>query len=141
MAAETDSKRESTLRPLAHLVPYILCYRKLAIGALVFLMLAAVTTLILPTAVRRMIAADAARSDDGAGGVDGEVTDDLARAPLATRDGIGLEDGARGAGHSAVGDCQCVDAVAEAECDAAFGNMNASARAMPSFWVASSMPR
>ena len=52
MAAETDSKRESTLRPLAHLVPYILRYRKLAIGALVFLMLAAVTTLILPTAVR-----------------------------------------------------------------------------------------
>jgi len=55
VAAETDSKRESTLRPLAHLVPYILRYRKLAIGALVFLMLAAVTTLILPTAVRRMI--------------------------------------------------------------------------------------
>jgi ATP-binding cassette subfamily B protein len=55
VAAETDSKRESTLRPLAHLFPYILRYRKLAFGALVFLMLAAVTTLILPTAVRRMI--------------------------------------------------------------------------------------
>jgi ATP-binding cassette subfamily B protein len=63
VAAETDSKRESTLRPLAHLVPYILRYRKLAIGALVFLMLAAVTTLILPTAVRRMIDHGFVRAD------------------------------------------------------------------------------
>ena len=69
MAAKTDTgadaSQDRTLKPLAHLVPYILRYRMLAGGALVFLMLAAVATLILPTAVRRMIdhgfvAADAA---------------------------------------------------------------------------------
>ena len=55
VAAETDDKRDTVLRPLAHLVPYVLRYKAMALGALVFLLLAAVTTLILPTAVRRMI--------------------------------------------------------------------------------------
>ncbi|MDB5550996.1 MAG: transporter [Rhizobium sp.] len=55
MAEETIAKPERTLKPLAHLFPYILRYKALAGGALTFLLLAAVTTLILPTAVRRMI--------------------------------------------------------------------------------------
>ncbi|MCB1447719.1 MAG: ATP-binding cassette domain-containing protein [Rhizobiaceae bacterium] len=55
VAAETDTKSQKTLRPLARLVPYILRYRRHAAGALVFLLLAATATLILPTAVRRMI--------------------------------------------------------------------------------------
>ena len=55
VAAETDSKRQATLAPLAYLIPYVLRYKGLVAGALVFLLLAAVTTLILPTAVRRMI--------------------------------------------------------------------------------------
>ena len=63
MAAETDNKSDSTLRPLAHLVPYVLRYKKMAIGALIFLLLAAVTTLILPTAVRRMIDHGFVRAD------------------------------------------------------------------------------
>jgi ATP-binding cassette subfamily B protein len=63
VAAETDNKSDSTLRPLAHLVPYVLRYKKMAIGALIFLLLAAVTTLILPTAVRRMIDHGFVRAD------------------------------------------------------------------------------
>ena len=55
VAEETIAKPERTLKPLAHLFPYILRYKALAGGALTFLLLAAVTTLILPTAVRRMI--------------------------------------------------------------------------------------
>jgi ATP-binding cassette, subfamily B, bacterial len=55
VAADDKNKTDRTIRPLAHLVPYILRYRKMAAGALVFLVLAATTTLILPTAVRRMI--------------------------------------------------------------------------------------
>ncbi|WP_306118766.1 MULTISPECIES: ABC transporter transmembrane domain-containing protein [unclassified Roseitalea] len=47
--------RTRTLRPLARLVPYIVRYKGLLAGAAFFLLLAAVTTLALPTAVRRMI--------------------------------------------------------------------------------------
>ena len=43
------------MRPLARLVPYILRYRTLVAGALAALLLAAVATLALPLAVRRMI--------------------------------------------------------------------------------------
>nr|WP_290128882.1 ABC transporter transmembrane domain-containing protein [Hoeflea alexandrii] len=44
-----------SVRPLARLFPYITRYPHLVVGALVFLLLAAVTTLTLPMAVRRMI--------------------------------------------------------------------------------------
>ncbi|MDB5523365.1 MAG: putative ATP-binding component of transporter [Rhizobium sp.] len=55
--ARQDKARDSssTLQPLGRLFPYILRYKLLAGGAIVFLCVAAVTTLILPTAVRRMI--------------------------------------------------------------------------------------
>jgi ATP-binding cassette subfamily B protein len=55
VAADKNDKRDMPLKPLAHLIPYVLRYKKMAFGALVFLLLAAVTTLILPTAVRQMI--------------------------------------------------------------------------------------
>ncbi|PWV97260.1 ATP-binding cassette subfamily B protein [Hoeflea marina] len=44
-----------SVRPLKRLIPYVRRYPHLVIGAVVFLSLAAVTTLTLPTAVRRMI--------------------------------------------------------------------------------------
>ena len=49
-----DGRRRS-LRPLRRLFPYIGRYRRLVIGAVVSLVAAAVTTLTLPLAVRRMI--------------------------------------------------------------------------------------
>ncbi|WP_375590567.1 ABC transporter transmembrane domain-containing protein [Hoeflea alexandrii] len=57
MAEQTDTPKTARLsvRPLARLFPYITRYPHLVIGALVFLLLAAVTTLTLPMAVRRMI--------------------------------------------------------------------------------------
>ncbi len=51
---ERDRKRRS-LKPLRRLFPYLLRYRGLVAGALFFLLMAAVTTLTLPLAVRRMI--------------------------------------------------------------------------------------
>ena len=48
-------KRRVALRPLASLLPYVRRYRWRAIFALAALILAALTTLILPVAVRRMI--------------------------------------------------------------------------------------
>ncbi|MEW7008075.1 ABC transporter transmembrane domain-containing protein [Lentilitoribacter sp. EG35] len=51
---EKEQKRAS-LSPLRTLFPYILRYPKLIIGAGVFLLLAAATTLTLPLAVRRVI--------------------------------------------------------------------------------------
>lgn len=51
---EKQQKRAS-LSPLGTLFPYLLRYPKLIIGAAVFLMLAAATTLTLPLAVRRVI--------------------------------------------------------------------------------------
>ena len=50
-----DKTARRDLRPLAHVLPYLLRYRGLMAGAVVFLLLAAATTLTLPTAVRRMI--------------------------------------------------------------------------------------
>lgn len=47
--------RRRSIRPLLHLFPFIVRYRVLVVGALVSLTLAAVTTLALPLAVRRMI--------------------------------------------------------------------------------------
>ncbi|MEZ5812383.1 MAG: ABC transporter transmembrane domain-containing protein [Rhizobiaceae bacterium] len=52
--AEREKKRRS-LKPLRRLFPYLLRYRGMVAGALFFLALAAVTTLTLPLAVRRMI--------------------------------------------------------------------------------------
>ncbi len=58
MAATTASAEETrrrSLRPLRRVFPYVLRYRKLAIGAMVALVVAAAMTLTLPLAVRRMI--------------------------------------------------------------------------------------
>src|SRR5690606_37930856 len=52
--ATTDGRRRS-LRPLRRLLPYLGRYRGLVAGALLSLVLAAVTTLTLPVAVKRMI--------------------------------------------------------------------------------------
>ncbi len=52
--AEGAAKRRN-LRPLARIFPYLKSYRLLVAGALVSLLLAAMTTLTLPIAVRRMI--------------------------------------------------------------------------------------
>lgn len=51
---ETERKRRS-LKPLRRIYPYMSRYRGMVAGALVSLVLAAVTTLTLPLAVRRMI--------------------------------------------------------------------------------------
>jgi ATP-binding cassette subfamily B protein len=48
-------KPRSNLRPLASLLPYVKRYRGRALGALAALALAAITTLIVPVAARRMI--------------------------------------------------------------------------------------
>jgi ATP-binding cassette subfamily B protein len=49
------AQRKLNLRPLASLLPYVKCYRGRAIAALGALILAALTTLVVPIAVRRMI--------------------------------------------------------------------------------------
>ena len=54
-AAAAPEERKTTLRPLASLVPYLDRYRGRALAALGALVLAALTTLIVPVAVRRMI--------------------------------------------------------------------------------------
>jgi ATP-binding cassette, subfamily B, bacterial len=48
-------KPRSNLRPLVSLLPYVKRYRGRALGALAALILAAITTLIVPVAARRMI--------------------------------------------------------------------------------------
>ena len=53
-AKNTDKKRRS-LKPLTSLFPYLRNYRGLVAGALIFLCLAAATTLALPIAIRRML--------------------------------------------------------------------------------------
>ena len=53
--AEAPAKRRPGLRPLASLLPYIGRYRGRALAAFGALVLAAVTTLIVPLAARRMI--------------------------------------------------------------------------------------
>ncbi|ECI7685972.1 ABC transporter, partial [Salmonella enterica subsp. enterica] len=50
-----DQRRRRSLKPLRRLAPYVLRYRGMVAAALVSLMLAALTTLTLPLAVRRMI--------------------------------------------------------------------------------------
>ena len=54
-AAETPPARKLKLRPLVALFPYIARYRGRAIAALAALLVAALTTLAVPLAVRRMI--------------------------------------------------------------------------------------
>ncbi|ANT48801.1 ABC transporter transmembrane domain-containing protein [Mesorhizobium amorphae] len=54
ISGEEDGRRRS-LGPLGRLFPYITRYRKLVIGAVISLIVAAATTLALPLAVRRMI--------------------------------------------------------------------------------------
>jgi ATP-binding cassette subfamily B protein len=53
--AETPAKGRAKLRPLLALAPYIARYRWRAILALISLTVAAITTLVVPIAVRRMI--------------------------------------------------------------------------------------
>ncbi|MBT9369328.1 ABC transporter transmembrane domain-containing protein [Rhizobium sp. CSW-27] len=53
-APTTDKKRRSP-QPLFRLMPYVLRYKSMVTAAALFLLLAAATTLALPTAVRRMI--------------------------------------------------------------------------------------
>ena len=56
MADPTSAdERRRSLKPLRRVFPYITRYRGLVIGACISLVLAAVTTLALPLAVRRMI--------------------------------------------------------------------------------------
>ncbi len=54
-AAPTTGQDRRSLTPLRTLLPYVLRYRGMVLAALFFLSLAAVTTLTLPLAVRRMI--------------------------------------------------------------------------------------
>src|SRR6185436_8774334 len=54
-AAAASAARKAKLRPLRLLVPYVLRYRGRAAAALVALLTAAITTLVVPIAVRRMI--------------------------------------------------------------------------------------
>ncbi|MFS9599255.1 hypothetical protein, partial [Klebsiella variicola] len=56
MADPTSAdERRRSLQPLRRVFPYIARYRGLVVGAAISLVLAAVTTLALPLAVRRMI--------------------------------------------------------------------------------------
>jgi len=67
--AETERNEERksrrSLQPLRRLSPYIMRYRGLVLGAGVSLVMAAVTTLTLPIAVRRMIDHGFSESDSG----------------------------------------------------------------------------
>ncbi|GLS30495.1 ATP-binding cassette, subfamily B [Mesorhizobium albiziae] len=53
--AKVENERRRSLKPLQRLAPYILRYRSMVVWAVLFLTLAAATTLTLPLAVRRMI--------------------------------------------------------------------------------------
>ncbi len=53
--SDEEDKRRRSLKPLRRLLPYLMRYKGLVAGALVFLTLAAATTLTLPLAVRRMV--------------------------------------------------------------------------------------
>lgn len=53
--SDAQRQKAKTIRPLATLLPYLARYKKLVAGAIFFLMVAAITTLALPTAVRRVI--------------------------------------------------------------------------------------
>jgi ATP-binding cassette, subfamily B, bacterial len=65
-------ERKAKLRPLVRLIPYIARYRWQAIAALIALVVAAVTTLVVPIAVRRMI--DFGFSRDSANLIDSYFT-------------------------------------------------------------------
>ncbi|OWZ92439.1 ABC transporter [Sinorhizobium sp. LM21] len=52
---ENQAPARKSIRPLATLLPYLARYRHLVVGAGISLILAAVTTLALPLAVRRMV--------------------------------------------------------------------------------------
>ena len=54
-AVQAGGKKPRSLKPLGRLAPYVMRYRGMVAGALVSLALAAVTSLALPLAVRRMI--------------------------------------------------------------------------------------
>ncbi|RDJ08929.1 ABC transporter transmembrane domain-containing protein [Rhizobium grahamii] len=54
-AGQAGEKKSRSLKPLGRLTPYLVRYRGLVAGALASLALAAVTSLALPLAVRRMI--------------------------------------------------------------------------------------
>jgi len=54
-APRPEERRKLTLKPLTRLAPYVVRYRGRALAALVALIVAALTTLIVPVAVRRMI--------------------------------------------------------------------------------------
>jgi ATP-binding cassette, subfamily B, bacterial len=53
--ADNNEKKRRSLKPLTSLFPYLKRYRGLVAGALIFLCLAAATTLALPIAIRRML--------------------------------------------------------------------------------------
>ncbi|ANK87152.1 MULTISPECIES: ABC transporter transmembrane domain-containing protein [unclassified Rhizobium] len=53
--ARAEENKRRSLRPLGRLAPYVMRYRGLVAGALISLALAAITSLALPLAVRRMI--------------------------------------------------------------------------------------
>ncbi len=53
--SETTAQTSARLRPLLALAPYVARYRGRAILALISLTIAAITTLVVPIAVRRMI--------------------------------------------------------------------------------------
>ncbi|MCJ9752435.1 ABC transporter transmembrane domain-containing protein [Neorhizobium sp. BETTINA12A] len=61
--ARENQPRGKALRPLARLLPYLARYRSMVAAAIVFLALAAATTLALPLAVRRMVDHGFASSD------------------------------------------------------------------------------
>jgi len=63
--AAAETKKRRSLKPLGRLTPYLMRYRGMVFAALLFLALAAITTLILPLAVRRMIDHGFASSDSG----------------------------------------------------------------------------
>src|SRR6516164_913504 len=54
-APRPEEQRRLKLKPLTRLAPYIVRYRGRALAALIALIVAALTTLIVPVAVRRMI--------------------------------------------------------------------------------------
>ena len=54
-APAPGERRKVKLRPLVRLIPYVARYRGRALAALVALIVAALTTLVVPVAVRRMI--------------------------------------------------------------------------------------
>jgi ATP-binding cassette, subfamily B, bacterial len=62
---DANNKSKNGLTPLLSLIPYVLRYRTQVIAALVFLLLAALTTLVLPLAVRRVIDHGFTNADSG----------------------------------------------------------------------------